>query len=252
MLIFYPSEAHRQGYTVNIYSPDTDVMVLALYYLPSLGHDVTMTTGTGDTRRTIPLLPIHLALGEHHSEAILGFHALSGCDTNGRLFGKSKMTWWAVFMQCDESIIVAVSQLGMNHELSSQTLDKCEEFICKLLSPKNVALSSAAELRWYQFRGLNSNHSPDKLPPTKGSLHKHIRRAHYQCSIWRQALEADMRKGSPTDWVVHFRVIRWIHSYPQPSCYCTRLNPSTGTAPLCEKSMQWSLSLPRQQYVIKV
>lgn len=200
MLIFYASEAHRQGYTVNIYSPDTDVMVLALYYLPSLGHDVTMTTGTGETRRTIPLLPIRQALGEHHSEAIIGFHALSGCDTNGRIFGKSKTTWWAVFMLCDESILVALSQLGMNYELSSQVLHKCEEFVCKLLSPKNVALSSAAELRWYQFRGLKSNQSPDKLPPTKGSLHEHIRRAHYQCTIWKQALEADMRKGSPTEF----------------------------------------------------
>ena len=173
-------------------------MVLALYYLPSLGDDVTITNGTGDTRRTIPLLPIRLALGEHHSEAILGFHVMSGCDSTGQLFGKSKTTWWTVFMQCDESILVAVSQLGMNHELSPQVLNKCEVFICKLLSPKNVALSSAAELRWHQFRGLNSNQSPDKLPPTKGSLHEHIRRAHYQCSIWKQALEADMQKGRPT------------------------------------------------------
>ena len=167
MLVFYASEAHMQGYTVNSYSPDTDVMVLTFYYLPSLGDDVTMTTETGDTRKTMNLLPICLALGEHHSEAILGFYEMSGCDTTSRLFGKSKTTWWTVFMQCDESILVAVSQLGMNHELSSQLLNKCEEFICKLLSPKDVALSSAAELRWYQFCGLNSNQSPDKIPPTK-------------------------------------------------------------------------------------
>ena len=28
----------------------------------------------------------------------------------------------------------------------------------------------------------------DKLPPTQVTLHEHIRRAHYQCSIWVQAL----------------------------------------------------------------
>ena len=65
-----------------------------------------MTTGNKDTRWTMPLPPISLALGQHHSEAILGFHAMSGCDTTGKLFGKSKATLWTVFMQCDESVLV--------------------------------------------------------------------------------------------------------------------------------------------------
>ena len=58
--------------------------------------------------------------------------------------------------------------------------------LCQVL--KNTDITKASHLRWFHFRGLGKDQGLGKLPPTQGALHEHIRRAHYQCSIWLQAL----------------------------------------------------------------
>lgn len=199
LLIYYASEARKLGLTVHIYSQDTDVLVLATHNLAVLGEDAAMIMGTGTNRRVLPLLPIQNALGEERAQALMGFHAISGCDTTGRIFGKSKTLWWKAFMDCGDDIVGALARLGQESEPSCEVLGHCEAFICKLLGPKNAGISQAAALRWFHFRGLNTKQGIEKLPPTQGSLHEHIRRAHYQCLIWRQALIPQPTVPAPTE-----------------------------------------------------
>ena len=139
--------------------------------------------GRGDSRRIIHLLPLYRSLGENRVEALQGFHSLSGCDITGRIFGKSKTTWWNTFKRCSDSILTALGDLGRNAEPSVEVLDLCEEFVCEALRPKNCDITRASHLRWLHFCGLGKDQGLDKLPPTQGALHEHIRRAHYQCSI---------------------------------------------------------------------
>ena len=40
------------------------------------------------------------------------------------------------------------------------------------------------------FCKLKPNQGVEKLPPTQGAVHEHIRRAHLQCSVWQQVLIA--------------------------------------------------------------
>lgn len=200
LLIYYASEARKLGLTIHIYSQDTDVLVLAIYNISVLGDDAAMIMGTGENRHLVKLLPIYLALGEERSAALLGFHAISGSDTTGRIFGKSKTSWWKTFMECGDDVISALALLGQQSELSPTVLVHCETFICKLLSPKSVDISQAAALRWHHFRGLSTTQGIEKLPPTQGSLHEIIRRAHYQCIIWGQTLVPQPTVGSPTDF----------------------------------------------------
>ena len=89
-LILYSAEIHKSGTNVHIYASDTDVFVLALSAMQQLGDKTTLITGTGSNRRHIPLMPIYHALGQNRIYALIGFHALSGCDTTGRIFGKSE------------------------------------------------------------------------------------------------------------------------------------------------------------------
>ena len=63
LLILYAVAVSHQGNTVQIYSCDTDVLVLALRIFPDLKPDSVMIMGTGDQRGQIKLMPIYVALG---------------------------------------------------------------------------------------------------------------------------------------------------------------------------------------------
>ena len=140
--------------------------------------------GRRDSSRIIHLLPLYRSLGENRVGALLGFHSFSGCGITGRIFGKSKTT----FMQCSDNILTALGDLGLNAEPSVEDLDMREEFVCQVLRPNNCDSTNAPHHRWLHVRGLGKDQGLDKLPPTQGALHEHIRRAHCQCSIWVQAL----------------------------------------------------------------
>ena len=188
MLIFYAAEVHKIGQSIHIYSPDTDVLVLALSSMPALGNDAGIIMGTGTNRRLIKIYPIYQALGENRVQALIGFHALSGCDNTGRILGKSKNSWWNAFMKSGEEVINALCGLGISNEPSEETLRGCEELICNLLSLKNKQFKHAADLRWHYFLGINARQSTEKLPPTRGTIHEVVRPAHHTCYIWKQTL----------------------------------------------------------------
>ena len=54
----------------------------------------------------------------NHAQAILGFHVLTGCDQIGRFSGKTKLSWWKSFLKADNNILIALSQLGTDENLS--------------------------------------------------------------------------------------------------------------------------------------
>ena len=65
MLIFYAAEVHKIGQSIHIYSPDTDVLGLALSSMPAQGDDAGIIMGTATNRRPIKIYPIYHALGEN-------------------------------------------------------------------------------------------------------------------------------------------------------------------------------------------
>lgn len=75
--------------SLSIYSPDTDVLVLALWKFASLCDETSVVVGTGDKRRSIPLRLLYDSLGGQLVAALPGFHAFTGCDQTGTICGKS-------------------------------------------------------------------------------------------------------------------------------------------------------------------
>lgn len=90
LVILYGAELCRNGFRIDIYSSDTDVLVLALSELQLVGFDTCMILGTGDHRRYVVLREIYSVLGELKVSALKALHALSGCDTTGVIRGKGK------------------------------------------------------------------------------------------------------------------------------------------------------------------
>ena len=80
----YPPCARRYS----IYSPDTDVLVLAIRRYPEMCSNTSFVTGSATNRRTIKLQPIVEALGSASKAALPAFHALKGVDNTVSFSGK--------------------------------------------------------------------------------------------------------------------------------------------------------------------
>ena len=78
-----------------------------------LGDNTTLITGSGSNCRHIPIMPIYHALGQNRINALIGFHALIGCNITGSIFGKSKSAWWNTFSTASENVVKGLTELGV-------------------------------------------------------------------------------------------------------------------------------------------
>ena len=102
---------------------------------------------------------------------------MTGCDTTSYIAGHSKKSAWKTF-QTHHRLL---ENLGKG-ELTAETIQNTEQFICKLYNLTSVRNTNEARLILF-----NKTRSPESLPPTSDALYFHIQRAHYQAAVWRQA-----------------------------------------------------------------
>ena len=88
-----------------IYSPDTDVLVLAIRRYPEMCPDTSIVTGSATTRQTIKLEPTVEALGSAKTAALPTFQTLTGAYNMGSFSGKGKPTCWKKFEEAIKSIL---------------------------------------------------------------------------------------------------------------------------------------------------
>ena len=113
---------YRGATSVCIQSPDTDVLVLALWCYPKLCNDTSMIVGTRIKHRVINVGLIYNALREGQALTLPGFHALSGCDQTGTFCGKSKLSWWNALQKSDSRILQALANLGNKENISEDDM----------------------------------------------------------------------------------------------------------------------------------
>ena len=185
-LILHAVHAARRGATrIRIFSPDTDVLVLAIRRTPMLPED-TAFVAMSIKKREIYLRPIFDALGPMRAASLPGLHALSGADVTGSFSGKAKTSFWKKFISAPDSTLIALSALGTDNDISQTTISEIEKFVCAVYRPTTCtsSIENLSALRWWlyskkQIQGAN-------LPPTLSSLLPAIRRAHFQCMEWFQ------------------------------------------------------------------
>ena len=171
-----------------VFSPDTDVFLLLIYYCESLPLATYFRTGRGFDERDINIKQCFEVLGAGRSAAILGFHVLTGCDQIGRFSGKSKITWWKSYMKADDDILQALSCLGDSETLPNlYTLENVARFLVNTYGKKKMAkeLSTLARLCWFLFSKFQ--HDATKLPPTMSALKYKIFRSHFICLVLKRS-----------------------------------------------------------------
>jgi hypothetical protein len=109
---------------------------------------------------------------------LIGFHAITGSDSTSFLSGQGKVSGWKVFQQHHQLL----ANLGKG-QLTDDTSKEAELFVCKLYI-SNCETADGA--RTIMFRKATA---PENLPPSSDALSFHIKRAHYQASVWQQAHE---------------------------------------------------------------
>ena len=113
-----------------VFSPDTDVFLLLIHYAESLPQVTNFRTGREQDFRDININKCYEAIGTKLANSILGFHTFTGCDQTGRFNGKSKSSWWKIFMKADDRILDALSQLGLGETLPNlDTLQALQYFV---------------------------------------------------------------------------------------------------------------------------
>ena len=171
---------NNQASSIVIASRDTDVLVLLLAHFHEMPTTrVWQKAGTAAMRKYIPIHTIadRLAFNNSTMKDITAFHAITGSDTTSYLFRHGKKTCWKVFQEYSHLL----TGLGQG-ELDEETAKDVELFICKVYNVPNASTVNKARAILFA-----KSCATDSLPPTSDALSFHIKRAHYQTSVWRQA-----------------------------------------------------------------
>ena len=183
-----------------IWSPDTDVLVLGTWLAEELGIKLWFKTGTKFKTRYVPLHVIAEKLGSSEHKLLLALHTLTGCDSTSCFKGKGKHTALQILHNNNEKFH-KLAELGDSFDVGDEVINACLEFVCRLYEPRSH-ITDINTLRYKQFcKQAKKNYC---LPPCKNSLIQHIKRANYQCKVWKSALSTRPFIASPEGhgWIV--------------------------------------------------
>ena len=198
LLLHATHAAKRRAEQIRIYSPDTDISVLAIRRALILPDDTVFVT-LGPHKREISVRKIFDALGVDNVAALPGLHALPGADIAGSFAGKAKTSFWKRFMDTPKEILQALTALGETEEIPNDVFRNIEAFICSVYATlKHHQTFDMANLRWWFY--TNRQAKGKNMPPTSASLRPAIRRAHFQCIECYRDIVAYPNLSSPSQY----------------------------------------------------
>ena len=111
-IVLHAKHASDQGYTsVIVVSEDTDMFVLLIAFAKEIPASLYQKRGTSTSVRYMDIRKLRAVLGDKLSQALIAFHAFTGCDTVSAFAGRGK-TGPLKQLKKDEVAIDAFVQLG--------------------------------------------------------------------------------------------------------------------------------------------
>ena len=100
--MLYVADMLKQNITkILIVNNDTDVFIIFLAFFHGITNlnDLWITFGTWKAKRFISIYTIARGLGPEKCEALLGFHAITGCDSVSAFYdGRGEKHAWDVWI----------------------------------------------------------------------------------------------------------------------------------------------------------
>ena len=104
---------------IYVVSPDTDVLLLLIYYYLQPCASTIYRTGSGNDQHDIKIRKMYESIGPLHAKVILGLHVFTGCDQIGRFYGKSKLECFRIFTDCQREKPDCFIVLGSTESIAS-------------------------------------------------------------------------------------------------------------------------------------
>ena len=225
-MLLHTVHATRHGHTkVVLRTVDTDVLVLAISQMQNLNlSELWLEFGVGKHYRVIPVHLIAVRIGPVKASALPFFHALTGCDTPSAFAGRGKKTAWDIWNIFPEVTSTFSALSRSSCILTDSMFEKIERYVVLLYSKTSDA-TQVNEARQKLF--IKGTRSLENIPPTKGALVQHVRRATLQARYtWGQKLISQQEVPSPTNWGLEKSGDGWIPKWtelPEASVACYEL-----------------------------
>ena len=187
--------------TALVIADDTDIFLLLVHFMfnnaikskvfmssPSKGKAIIDIEATVDRNRNV-------------IRNLLAAHALTGCDTVASLFGIGKLTALKILRSGNHDLDL----LGRSSDKSSFPLvqKQATQFILACYGKsKCTSLTDARRHVWSEKVSKARASAPAiaSLPPTDEAFKQNVLRAHFQLSVWLNALQRDPLPLQPTDY----------------------------------------------------
>ncbi|XP_065184634.1 uncharacterized protein LOC135815285 [Sycon ciliatum] len=194
---YHASADYSTGLVIR--SPDTDVLVLCIALASSIPARLLFETGRRAASRIVDISAVAEKLGAQVCSALLGLHAVTGCDSTSSFYRIGKKKAWKV-LKSKQSHQIALAHMGDNFVLPVNLQKEVEKYVCHLYG--HPELESINEARYKAF--CSRSPPPAQLPPCADSLEQHVKRANYQAGVWKRALVAspDLPSISDHGWRV--------------------------------------------------
>ena len=189
---------------LDIHASDTDILLQLVNQFTQIPRK---TYFLGKSSIPLSIEAAHSLLGVKRSNAIIGFHVMTGCDENGKFAGRSKETCYKKFLEADDEILNGLASLGSGEAFPSiEVWSNLERFICRLY---DSPLASIKELRWQLYSRKQAE--GENLPPTVGALQEHVKRAHYLAMVYNRSLMSIQDLPPPDKYGWRFCEARYVY-----------------------------------------
>ena len=162
------------------------MFVLLIAFAKKIPASLFQKRGTSTRVRYMDIRKLRAVLGDKLSQALIAFHAFTGCDTVSAFVGRGK-TGPLKQLKNDEVAIDAFVQLGTSWNVGQSLTSKLQEFTCCMYAASSKTCKVNI-LRHEMFLSKRGEVDSSTLPPCEDSLKQYIQRANYQAGVWRGAL----------------------------------------------------------------
>ena len=133
-------------------------------------------------------------------KALLGFHAILGCDQTGRFSSFLKISCWEMFLDLPNNVLDEFSSLGASNLPSDSTLNTLEQFVlwlyCKNKVPSDI--KNLSDLRWKMFAKQQAD--SQRLPLTSDTFRQKVLWSHYTVMVWKQSHVPSQTLRNPEEY----------------------------------------------------
>ena len=167
---------------VMIQTVDTDVVVLAISFFSECSLDeLWVEFGSGKFHKYIPIHVVHKAFTKEQAQALIGFHAFTGCDQVSAFSGRGKKSAWNILKSLPS--VTPVFQTLSSTRTCAQ-VEECfpeiERFVV-LLYDRSSECENTNQARRELF--TRKDRPIEALPPTPAALLQHTLRSAFQAGF---------------------------------------------------------------------